>query len=119
MWIDEERKLEKSGRKWTESESIPYRFAHLYCEKCGKELGCFDIVTTNPETNMYCSDCVAEYINPHIPVELPCGFIVKDYGGSVDLKYAGGYYEELTVNKVCYFNKKGRYIKVKGKRYYV
>ena len=30
-----EDKLIKSGRKWAECDYIPYRYAELFCEKCG------------------------------------------------------------------------------------
>ena len=45
--------------------------------------------------------------------------IVFDNGNMVQIKYKGGYYQELVTDKICYFNKKGRYIKVKGKTYYL
>ena len=45
--------------------------------------------------------------------------MVKDFGDSVYLKYKSGGYIEQTVLKDCYFNIKGRYIKVKGKRVYI
>lgn len=120
MWETEQEKLEKAGRKWSEADDprMGYRFAHFYCEKCGKDLGQFDIVTTNPETFMYCHDCVKEYIKP-VPNNLGCGTVIEDHGINVVLKYTGGYYKEIVVEKICYFNKKGRYIKVKGKRYYI
>ena len=119
MWKDEADKLNKSGRKWAESDFLPYRFAELFCEKCGKSLGRFDMVCTNVQTNMYCEECVKPYI-----IEVPFNLsedkeIVEDKGNSVVLKYKGGYYSELDTEKLCYFNKKGRYIKVKGKTYYL
>lgn len=119
LWESEEKKLNKSGRKWSPSPTyLPYRCAELYCEKCGKSLGIFDIVTTNLEGNMYCSDCVSTYINP-VPNVLPCGTIVDDIGNYVTIEYTDNYYKNLQMDKLCYFNKKGRYIKVKGKRYYI
>ena len=44
---------------------------------------------------------------------------MADNGNSIQLEYKDNYYTSMVVNKTCYFNKKGRYIKVKGKRYYV
>lgn len=119
MWKSEEDKLNKSGRKWKPSLNyMPYRCAELFCEECDVSLGIHDIVCTNLETIMYCKDCVQKYIK-QVPIELSCGTIIKDFGNSVSLEYTNGYYEKLVVDKTCYFNKKGRYIKVKGKRYYI
>lgn len=47
MWEDLEAKLNKSGRKWKESQgNISYRYAELFCENCGVSLGEHDIVCT-------------------------------------------------------------------------
>lgn len=119
MWRSEEDKLTKSGRKWKPStNSLSYRYAELFCECCGASLGEHDIVCTNLETTMYCGNCVTKYIKD-VPFKLSCGTVVKDFGGSVLLEYDNSYYDLLRVDKICYFNKKGRYIKVKGKRYYL
>lgn len=119
MWKDLEEKLNKSGRKWSEStNSLSYRYANLYCESCGCLIGLFDIVSTNLETNMYCEKCVKKF-KRNVPYEILYGTIVFDNGASVDLKYKDSYYKSLTVSKICYFSKKGRYIKVKGKRVYL
>lgn len=112
-------KLNKSGRKWKESkEWLPYRAAELFCEECGCSLGMFDIVTTNLESNMYCTKCVKKYIKD-VPILLPIGVISEDFGDCVTIEYTNKYYKYISVSKICYFNKKGRYIKVKGKRYYI
>lgn len=119
MWKSEEDKLNKSGRKWKPSpDYMPYRCAELFCEECGTSLGVHDIVCTNLESTMYCTNCVQKYIKD-TPIILPCGTVVKDYGDSVILEYIGNCYKSMTVEKTCYFNRKGRYVKVKGKRYYV
>lgn len=119
LWKNEEDKLIKSGRKWAECDYIPYRFAELFCERCGVSMGKYDIVTTNLQTFMYCSNCVKPYICT-VPFDLSKDKeIVFDSGNTVLIKYKGGYYQELITEKVCYFNKKGRYIKVKGKTYYL
>ena len=81
-------------------------------------MGIHDIVCTNLESTMYCAKCVQKYIKD-TPRTLPCGTVVEDAGGSVSLEYTDNYYKAMTVSKTCYFNKKGRYVKVKGKRYYV
>ena len=68
---------------------------------------------------MYCDDCVREYIRP-TPFNISDNIeVVADFGNNVKLKYIGGYYSELIVEKICYFDKKGRYLKVKGKKYYI
>lgn len=119
MWKSEEDKLNKSGRKWKPSKDyLPYRCAELFCEECGVSLGIYDIPCTNLDAAKYCKICVQKYIKT-TPIELLCGTIVGDYGGSVRLKYNNHYYDTLIVEKICYFSKKGRYIKVKGKRFYI
>ena len=119
LWDDVRKKLKKSGRRFAEIDSqLAYRYAELFCEKCGKSLGEHDIVSTNLESEMYCGDCVKPYIR-ECPIELDCGTILSDYGNDVKIKYTDNYYSEIVVFKTCYFNRKGRYIKVKGKRYYV
>lgn len=119
LWESEYDKLQKSGRKWAESvDRMPYRCAELFCENCGKSLGVFDIVCTNLESNMYCGDCVQKY-QKDVPRELDCGTIVSDNGATIDITYKDNYYVNMTVSKTCYFNKKGRYVKIKGKRYYL
>lgn len=117
MWKSEQEKLDKSGRKWAESDFLPYRYAELFCEKCGKSVGKHDIVCTNLQTLMYCADCVKPYVR-----EVPYSIaedkeVVFDNGNTVQVKYKDGYYAELIVDKVCYFNKNGRHIKIKGKAY--
>ena len=117
MWKSEQEKLDKSGRKWAESDFLPYRYAELFCEKCGKSVGKHDIVCTNLQTFMYCSDCVKPYVR-EVPYSISDDKeVVFDNGNAVKVKYKGGYYDELVVDKVCYFNKKGRHIKIKGKTY--
>ena len=119
LWKSEEDKLIKSGRKWAECDYIPYRYAELFCEKCGKSIGKYDIVCTNLQTRMYCADCVKPYVRT-VPFDVTEDMeIVFDNGNTVQIKYKGGYYQELVTDKICYFNKKGRYIKVKGKTYYL
>lgn len=119
MWKSEEDKLKRSGRKWQPSpDYMPYRCAELFCEECGASLGVHDIVCTNLESAMYCSNCVQKYVKD-TPIILSCGIISEDWGTSVTLEYTDNYYKSMSVGKTCYFNKKGRYIKVKGRRYYV
>lgn len=119
LWKEVENKLNNSGRKWGETDYMPYRCAELFCEKCGKSMGIQDIVCTDLRTLMYCNDCVKPYIR-QVPYNLTDDKeIVCDNGLTVEIKYKDNYYHELTCNKICYFNKKGRYIKIKGKTYYL
>lgn len=119
LWKDVEQKLIKSGRKWAESPTLlPYRCAELFCEHCGKSLGIHDIVCTNLESLIYCDDCVKSYIKP-TPIDIGIATVVEDTGNSVKVEYKDNYYDTMIVEKICYFNKKGRYIKVKGKRFYI
>lgn len=119
LWKSVEDKLIKSGREWDECDDLPYRRAKLFCEKCGSSLGVYDIIYTDLKTNMYCDDCIKEYIRK-TPFNLAENVeVVSDNGNTVEVKYKDNYYSEMVVYKVCYFNKKGRYIKVKGKTYYL
>lgn len=119
LWEKVENKLNKSGRKWKESEYMPYRCAELFCEKCGKSIGVQDIICTDLRTLMYCNDCVKPNVR-QVPYNLTDDKeIFFDNGLTVEIKYKDNYYHDLTCNKICYFNKKGRYIKIKGKTYYL
>ena len=119
MWEDLKNKLIKSGRRWAECDYIPYRFAELFCEKCGKSVGLHDIASTDLQTLMYCPDCAKSYTRPTPFVLTENIEILSDNGDRLKVRYKGGYYSELATDKICYFNKKGRYIKIKGKRYYL
>ena len=110
-------KLKKSGRKWREAKNMPYRKAIIFCEKCGKELGEVDVIYDSLETNMFCSECMKEYIRavPYdIENEQDKMTVVADYGNTVDI-----HIKSRCTLKVCYFNKNGRYVKIKGKRIYL
>jgi hypothetical protein len=113
-------KLDKSKRKYKEcpQSKFPDREAELFCENCGHSLGRKDVLIIDLETVKYCSKCIEKYIK-ETPFDIPDGTVVKDFGDSVYLKYKSGGYIEQTVLKDCYFNTKGRYIKVKGKRVYI
>lgn len=119
LWEKVENKLNKSGRKWKKSEYMSYRCAELFCEKCGKSMGVQDIIYTDLRTLMYCDDCVKPYVR-QVPYNLTDDKeIIFDNGLTVEIKYKDNYYHDLTCDKICYFNKKGRYIKIKGKTYYL
>lgn len=113
-------KLDKSKRKYKEcpQSKFPDREAELFCENCGHSLGKKDVLIIDLETVKYCSKCIKKYIK-ETPFDIPDGTVVKDFGDSVYLKYKSGGYIEQPVLKDCYFNTKGRYIKVKGKRVYI
>lgn len=119
LWGKVENKLNKSGRKWKESEYMPYRCAELFCEKCGKSMGVQDIICTDLRTLMYCNDCVKPYVRQVSYNLTDNKEIFFDNGLTVGIKYKDNYYHDLICNKICYFNKKGRYIKIKGKTYYL
>ena len=112
-WIESKRKY----KECPQSKS-PDREAELFCENCGHSLGKEDVLIIDLETVKYCSKCIEKYIK-ETPFDIPDGTVVKDFGDSVYLKYKSGGYIEQTVLKDCYFNTKGRYIKVKGKRVYI
>lgn len=113
------KKLDKAGRTWTPATTIPYRNAELFCENCGESVGIHDIVCTDFRTLMYCSNCAKSFSNP-IPYELTKDVkVVFDNGVIVDVEYTGGYYDIIRVNKICYYNKRGRFIKIKGKQCYL
>lgn len=118
LWEKVKQKLSKSGRKYAEvHRTMPYREAELFCEECGKSLGVFDIVTTDLDSNKFCTECVQKYIKA-TPIKIDCGTIISDFGNFVVIKY-NNYCCEYHFPKTCYFNKKGRYIKKNGKRYYL
>lgn len=113
------KKLDKAGRKWAPAATLPYRNAELFCENCGKSVGVHDIVCTDVKTLLYCSDCAKIFTIP-TPYQIDNNIkVVFDNGVSVDVEYIGGYYDLIRVDKICYYNKKGRFIKIKGKQYYL
>lgn len=113
------KKLDKYSRTWAPASALPYRNAELFCENCGKSVGIHDIVCTDARTLMYCADCAKTFSRP-VPYKIANDIeIVFDNGVAVDAEYTGGYYDLIRVNKICYYNKKGRFIKIKGKQYYL
>lgn len=118
LWDNIYQKMIKSKRKWDYAENLPYRFVKLYCVDCGEYLGEFDGADLNLEGHQHCSKCCKKYIKK-VPVKLPVGTIIADNGDDVSIKYDNNYYQELVVNKLCYFNSKGRYIVYKNKKYYI
>jgi len=91
-------------------------FAELFCTKCGKSLGKCELHYTSNECYKYCSICIKTFIKS-VPIKLSEDMtILEDSGNSIVLRYENLRQEEY---KQCYFTSKGRYIKIKGKRYYL
>lgn len=68
------------------------------------------------EAHKYCVDCVKKFIL-NTPIILSENMsVLRDFGSSVLLRYEKIRQEEI---KQCYFSKKGRFIKIKGKRVYL
>lgn len=116
-------KLIRSGRKFAETNPPHDRRAIIFCQECSKSLGEIDVFYDSLDTHWYCKECVQKFIK-RTPYKVTDNIeITFDNGNSVNAKYTGGHYPELTVSKVCYFSKKGRYIKIKhghrSKRYYI
>lgn len=113
-----EKKLERHKRtyKTTNIRYLSHRVMELFCEKCGKSLGDDDILVTNLERNRYCADCVKDYIRP-TPYELTVGAVIEDRGDMVVVQRDND--KAATMRRVCYFNTKGRYVVIGGKRYYL
>lgn len=119
LWKHLEEKLQKAKREYKECpDELPYRFAELFCIKCGKSLGRHDICCTDLDGVKYCDECAKEYIK-ETPYNIPVGKILSDSGTDILIEYKNSYYDTLRIYKQCYFGKKGRYIKVKNKRYYI
>lgn len=109
-------KLKKAGRKFDICEN--WRHVILYCKGCGVKLGEFDMFYESHESNLYCHDCAKKY-EKSVPYEiegLEGSKVVQDNGTFVKVYYAEPMCYEI---KNCYFTKKGRYIKYRGKRWYL
>ena len=107
-------RLEKAKRKYDVCDN--WRHAVLYCVECGKRLGEFDMFYESHEAYKYCCDCVKNFVLATPIILSETMSVLKDFGNSVLLRYENIRQEEI---KQCYFSKKGRYIKVKGKRVYL
>lgn len=115
----DKEKLKRYKRKWEpQTEYLPYRYIVLFCEKCGKKLGTFDIVTTDLDTNKYCFDCIKHYIlesGTQITDKIK---LVEDLGTNVNIEYFNNGLQKQ-YNKICYFNTHGRSIKINGRKIYL
>ena len=113
MWNDVENKLIKAKRKYI---PIDCRRAELFCVECDVSLGIHDLVYDSHESLKYCNECAKKFIKES-PRPLTDNItILSDYGNSVIIRYEDIRQEH---NKNCYFNSKGRFIKVKNIRYFV
>ena len=116
-------KLVKYGITFSETNPPHDRRAILYCVQCSEPVGEYDVFYDNLDTHRYCKECVKKYIR-EVPYSITDNIeVLFDNGATVQLKYTGGYYPELVVDRVCHFNKKGRFITIKhgyrSKRYYI
>ena len=120
LWLKVEAKLEKHKRMYrpVNIRHLSHRVVELFCEKCGKSLGDYDILGKNLERNRYCIDCMKEYIKP-IPYESTAGVVVEDRGDVVVLQKKRDEHKGAIICRTCYFNTKGRYIVIDGKGYYI
>lgn len=113
MLNDIENKLIKAKRKYT---PVDCRRAELFCVECAVSLGIHDLVYNSHESLKYCNDCAKKFIQ-ETPRSLTDNItILFDFGSSVIIRYEDIRQE---YNKNCYFNSKGRFIKVKNKKYFV
>nr|WP_024835514.1 hypothetical protein [Clostridium sp. 12(A)] len=107
-------KLTKAKRKFKAVEN--WRSAELFCIGCDKSLGAHDLIYESHESLKYCGGCIKQLIK-ETPIKLSDGLtILEDYGLSVVLRYEELRQEET---KQCYFTSKGRFIKIKSKRWYI
>lgn len=118
-----QEKLKKSNLKWqlVEYEDDYDPEIELFCIKCGKPSGFYSfnqIKLSDLQELCCCSDCMVEYIKP-VPYEFEGGIVIWDNGDMVTMRRKDDRYEFTTVDKQCYFNTKGRFIKIGGKRYHV
>jgi hypothetical protein len=91
-------------------------YAELFCVNCGKTLGKCELHYSSHECYKYCHECRMKFIK-QTPFRISdIMTVLEDYGNSVILRYEDIRQEE---DKQCYFSSKGRYINVKGKRYYI
>lgn len=116
-------KLVKAGIQFSETNPPHDRRAILYCRQCCEPVGEYDVLYDSLDTHYYCKKCIKYFIR-EVPYNITDNIeVLFDNGASVQLKYTGGYYPELVVDRICHFNKKGRFITIKrgyrSKRYYI
>lgn len=96
-------------------------FQHdLYCAECGNlAYPAHDSWVKDIDRRyVFCLDCAEKY-RVDVPVLFPWGAVVKDNLNTVIVDYGYGTDHNSCYDKDCYFTHKGRYIKVKGKRYWL
>lgn len=116
-------KLVKAGIQFSETNPPHDRRAILYCRKCSDPIGEYDVFYDSLDTHCFCKKCIKDFIR-ETPYSVTDNIdVLFDNGATVQLKYTGGYYPELVVDRICHFNKKGRFITIKhghrSKRYYI
>lgn len=117
-------KLTKAGIQFSETNPPHDRRAILYCVQCYEPIGEYDVLYDNLDTHRYCKECIKEFKRTtpyHITDNVE---VLFDNGATVQIKYTGGFYPEIVVDRICHFNKKGRFITLKrsggrSKRYYI
>lgn len=118
-------KLVKSGALFSETDPPHDRNAILYCRKCLEPIGEYDVFYQDLNTVWYCGNCVQKY-KKETPYNISNDIkVIIDNGSVVTVKYNDDDNDKLPIftNKICHFNKKGRFIVVKrnnkSKRYYL
>jgi len=92
----------------------------LYCAECGclAYLKARSWAQDIDRRYVFCEKCGEKY-RIETPFELPVGTVIKDKLNTVILAYDYGSDYQANYEKDCYFERKGRYIKIKGKRYFL
>lgn len=122
--MDIKEKLQNNGREWKDLDPQSNRKVELLCKRCGDSLGVFDISSMDLKTYMFCSWCVRDFLLP-VPYRVAGTYsndrieVVADSGNTVKIKYLDGYYPNLEVEKVCYWCRRGRYIKAHQQIHYL
>lgn len=108
-------KLTRAKRKFDACDDP--RHAVLYCKKCGKRIGEYDMFLYSQDSLMYCYDCLKLFIK-EVPflIEDKNIVVLKDEGRIVKIFYQDSEYIGW---KTCHFNSKGRFITCKGSRIYL
>lgn len=93
-------------------------YVELFCVKCGRSLGSFDLAAKDLQSIVYCSDCLEKYGKP-VLYELGNDTTVLDMGNVICIQKKDGANSKTITWKVCYPDFNGRYITKDGKRYYI
>ncbi len=112
LWKEECKKFSKRKIK-----EISYRTAILYCETCEYEIGEFDLVTTSPDTYIYCDTCSTKYIEPDNKL-MDKIILIQDFGNTCKISFETNNVK-YELNKIIHWNKVGRFINKNSKRIYI